>query len=125
MQNGMLKEQQYNGIISEDYNLMNHKKIAQELFVKHKLEVVKASKTVAGVMMLFKVCNLVKLGGFPEGAIKIGDAFIDYWFCKKVLMNKGKIGIAKGVYLFHAYRMGELNPRKQTMHLKKKYESVN
>ena len=112
-----LKHQLYKGIFSEDFNMLNHKEIAKELYNNHKLEVVKSKGMVAGVMMMFSVKTWKRVNGFNEGAIKIGGAFIDYLFCRKVLRIGGKIGIAKGIYLFHAYRMGEQNPRKQRKHL--------
>lgn len=112
-----LRHQLYNGVFSDDHNLLNHKSIALELFNKAPLEVIETKQTIAGVMMLFSVNTWRKVKGFPTGAIKIGGVFVDYLFCKKVLRVGMKIGIAKNVYLYHAYRMGEVNPRKQKKHL--------
>ena len=112
-----LNHQLHKGIFNEDFNFMNHKTIAQELHGRYGCQVVETKKTIAGLMMMFKVETWRKVGGFPLGGIQIKNAMLDYWFCKKIIAIGGKMGIAKGIYLFHAYRMGEVNPRRSTKHL--------
>jgi len=107
----------YKGIFSEDYNLVNHKAIAQELFDKYGCDVIETKKTIAGFMMLFNVETWRKVGGFPVGGIQIKNAMLDYWFCKKIIAIKGRMGIARGIYLYHSYRMGLDKPRTNRTHL--------
>jgi hypothetical protein len=107
----------YKGIFSEDYNLVNHKAIAQELFDKYGCDVIETKKTLAGFLLLFSVNTWKRAGGFPVGGIQINNAMLDYHFSKRVLKIGGKLAIAKGIYIFHNYRMGEKNPRTFRKHL--------
>jgi hypothetical protein len=36
-----------------------------------------------------------------------GNTFTDYDFWHKVVKHGGRVGIAKGIYLFHIYRAGK------------------
>lgn len=74
-------------------------------------------QTVAGVMMLFPKSVWQKVGKFPEGGISIKGEFVDYHFSRAV-GKIGKLGIAEGVYLFHAYRMDAVDTRTHKDHLK-------
>jgi len=102
-----LVDQQHNKIISDDPNIENHIKIGKELFQIHGSSVTKTFNTIAGIMMLFPKSIWSKVGGFDEGGI-VNDKhqFHDYLFSTKVKKARGRLGIAKGIYLFHLYRWG-------------------
>lgn len=71
--------------------------------------------TVApGYCMIFKKSLWQKVGGFPDF-----DITFDRIFSHKVLKSGGKIGIAKGLYLFHLYRWNEKDPKNSIKHLTK------
>lgn len=75
-------------------------------------EVQSLNRVIAGFLMLFpkKVWNYVK---FEENSI-----YFDQKFSTDVMAKGGKIGLMKGVYVWHSYRLGQPNPRKYTDHLK-------
>ena len=103
----------YNGQISEDYDMYGHYKTSM---VHHGLyygQVQPLNRIIAGFLMLFpkKVWNYVK---FEENSI-----YFDQKFSQDVMAMGGKIGLMKGVYVWHSYRLGQPNPRKYTDHLKR------
>lgn len=110
-----LKWQLHKGEFSEDMDMMNHKNIAMELSEKYGNEVKPCMSSIGGLFMLFPKSTWNKVGGFPEGAIMIKGSFIDYHFWESVRKKGIKVGIAKGIYLFHSYRMGK--DRKNKNHL--------
>ena len=56
-------------------------------------------------MLMFPKSIWTKVGGFEEGGIVDKNYhFHDYNFSMKVKKAGGKIGIAKGIYVFHLYR---------------------
>lgn len=59
--------------------------------------------SIAGCMMLFSKGTWTKVGGFKEC-----DFTADIQFCESI-KRIGKIGLMKGVYLFHAYRVWQFN----------------
>lgn len=93
-------EQLYNGF-SEDPNILNHIQIAREARDKFGNEVEPMPKGyVAGLFMLFSVKTWVRVGGFKEGTITA-----DSNFTRRVRAKGLKVGMAKGLYIFHLYRM--------------------
>lgn len=93
--------QLYNKEFSEDLNVYNHYEIANKLWEDN------GSKTstttgVAGVCMIFSKKTWVKAGKFREKSITC-----DTEFNKSVVRVGGKIGLAEGLYMFHAYRIWE------------------
>lgn len=103
---------------SNDSDIMNHRKIGVELYNKHGNEIMPIQQVIGGLFMLFPKSAWKQVGGFPEGGIQIQGHFFDYHFCKKVMQQRLRIGIAKGIYLFHYYRFehGE-DTRKAVAHL--------
>ena len=103
---------------SNDSDILNHRKIAVELYNKHGIEIMPIQQVIGGLFMLFPKSMWRQVGGFPEGGIQIQGHFFDYHFCKKVMQQRLRIGIAKGIYLFHYYRFehGE-DTRKAVAHL--------
>lgn len=79
---------------------------ANEAWEKHGTKV-EPTTGVAGVCMIFKKSTWKKVGGFKENTIKA-----DTEFNKSVKRIGGKIGIAKGLYRFHFYRIWETEHKK-------------
>lgn len=103
---------------SNDSDILNHRKIGVDLYNKHGNEIMPIQQVIGGLFMLFPKSAWKQVGGFPEGGIQIQGHFFDYHFCKKVMQQRLRIGIAKGIYLFHYYRFehGE-DTRKAVAHL--------
>jgi hypothetical protein len=103
---------------SNDSDILNHRKIAVELYNTHGNQVMALQQAIGGLFMLFPKSTWLKVKGFPEGGIQINGHFFDYHFCKSVMQQRLRIGIAKGIYLFHYYRFehGE-DTRKAIRHL--------
>lgn len=99
----------------EETDIMQHRKKAIELYEKEGVRVDVVQDNIAGLMMLFSVKIWKKVGGFPEGNIMQNGSFIDFVFSKKVRSYQGKIGIARGIYILHWYRMDK--DRKDKSHL--------
>lgn len=103
---------------SNDSDIMNHRKIGVDLYNKHGVEIMPIQQVIGGLFMLFPKSTWKQVGGFPEGGIQIKGHFFDYHFCKKVMQQRLRIGIAKGIYLFHYYRFEHKDDtRKAIAHL--------
>lgn len=109
--------QLHNGKISDDFNMVNHRKIGKQRFEKYGSDVSETSEYIAGLFMLFPKSVWSKIGGFPEGGVRIRGSFIDWHFSKAVRDAGLRTGIAKGIYLIHLYRPDAKNPRRATGHL--------
>ena len=113
-----LDYQLYDGKISDNFDIKYHRKIGLELSNKYGSEVVSSSgKKIGGFFMLFSKAIWRKAGKFKEGSIRSKGGLFDFVFSKEVMRVGGKIGIAKGIYIFHMYRMDSDNPMKSTEHL--------
>lgn len=95
-------------------DLLKLKRLADEHFDKYRTEVVPSPLPTAGLFMLFpkRTWSRVK---FAEG-LADGPEFIDHQFANGVLKTGGKIGICKGIFLVHLYRMGK--ELRDTSHLR-------
>lgn len=101
----------YDNKFSEDFDAINHYEIAKELHEKYYDEVEETSG-VAGLCMIFSKSTWRKVGGFVENNITA-----DTLFNKSVKKKSGKIGLAKGLYRFHSYRIWEAgNGRSKAQH---------
>jgi hypothetical protein len=94
----------HGGKASQDPNVLNHYEIAVDLHNKHYSEVDYLDNTLAGFFMLFpkKTWNKTR---FPEGLFH-QNKFIDFMFSHQVY-KWGRIGLAKGLYIFHFYRFNK------------------
>lgn len=101
----------HNGEFSENTDLMHHIEIAEKLYNDHYAEVEQISKGIAGMFMLFPKKTWLK-HRFRENT----NAF-DSFFSKEVLKGGGKVGLAKGLYVLHKYRLGKENPKENIEHL--------
>lgn len=98
----------------DNHNMLDNKDKAFELEKKHYalIEDITDKKYIAGMFMLFpkKVWNECK---FPENNIAFDDAF------SNLVRKKGyKLGLMKGLYVYHLYRAWSDNPIKDRAHLK-------
>lgn len=103
--------QLYQNRFSDDHNMLNHGKIAKELFETKYDQVRDHPGPIAGLFLLFpkKTWEKVK---FRENC----DTF-DTHFGKELIRKGGKIGIADGVYLYHWYRAWSNDPLNYKKHL--------
>jgi hypothetical protein len=86
--------------------------IAQTCWLDHKADV-KQTLVAPGMLMIFHKSTWAK-HKFRENSI-----IFDRQFSNDVIRSGGKIGVAKGLYIFHLYRFGQENPQSYTKHLKK------
>jgi GT2 family glycosyltransferase len=105
----------YKGKFSDNMDIRYHIGIANMLKSE---QGIKEVDLVAGFFMMFTKETWESVGGFSENIL---DApYSDKRFCKKIKDNGGKIGIARNLYLFHAYRPWETNrenAQRSTKHL--------
>jgi hypothetical protein len=95
--------------MSDNPDILHHKRIADKHFDELYDEVEGTTKNVAGLFMLFPKKTWSK-HPFCEGISEDGK-FFDYRFADAVRQSGGKIGICKGIYLFHYYRMHQSDPK--------------
>lgn len=93
-------------------DMVHHIQIAKALRENHGTNVRELYKVISGHFMLFKKSTWQEVGGFNEER-KI--LTVDNNFSHRVLKHGKKIGIIKGLYVFHKYRMGK--DIKDTSHL--------
>lgn len=94
----------HGGKISDNFNYLYHRNIGKQLAVSNGAKVDITDYYIAGFFMLFPKKTWTAIGGFPENGIMIDQAFVDWHVCDKVSKLGLKIGIARGIYVFHAYR---------------------
>lgn len=104
----MCSHQLYEGWCSEDPNIMNHLDIANKM---HSDKRVTQCSLVAGVCLIFRKST------WEKAKFKENTNLFDQLFSKDVMRIGGQLGIIKGVYIFHLYRMGQKNPSSYTKHL--------
>jgi hypothetical protein len=88
------------------YDVKKHTIYADIIHDKNKF-IIEEAEVVAGFLMIFKksIWNQIKF----EESIQF-----DMKFCNAVKQSGGKIGIMKGIYVFHNYRMGKDNIKDKT-----------
>jgi hypothetical protein len=99
------------GKLSEDTNIKNHIKIAYQLKEKYEDQVFPLHKNIAGFFLLFPK-RAWKEHKFEEGLLvtkkdydgQVRSGYIDYWFSNYFARRK-RVGIARGLYVFHVYRL--------------------
>lgn len=117
-----MKEQLLSGDrdkIDHNTDLLHHREVARDLYNQHKYKIKPAETTIAGLMMLFPKSVWEAVGGFKEGTIRVNGSFVDWHFCNDVKNAGYRIGIARGLYMIHLYRIEHKNPRSKTNHLEK------
>ena len=93
--------------LNRTYNLEEHRIITDQLREQYGTEVEPNREYhIGGFFMLFSKKIWSKVGGFVDEVYK-DRHFFDWHFCKAIKKAGGKIGIAKGVYIFHWCRYGK------------------
>ena len=105
MTNRLGLEYQVEKPMFDEMDIKAHRQRAKEMATGGEIKPLGKAQTIGGVMMLFSKKTWLKAGKFPEGGIQIKGSFIDYHFSRAVMRSGGRLGIATGVYLFHAYRL--------------------
>lgn len=95
-------EQCYNGIINDDPNVLNHKRIALHLQKERRTDVKEMNGVISGLLMLIKKSVWDSFGGAPNGK---GLLSVDNHISQRVLNAGLKIRLMLGVYVFHFYRL--------------------
>jgi GT2 family glycosyltransferase len=95
-------DQAYNGIISEETDILKHRQIALDLAKSKRHRVKKIPNPISGHLMLLKKATWDIIGGAPEGR---GILSIDNTISNRVVRNGFDILLMEGVYLFHFYRL--------------------
>jgi hypothetical protein len=104
-------EQCYNHVISEETNILEHKKIAEFQQQNYYLSVKQLTRVISGHFMLFQKKTWLEAGGFCEQ----GMLRVDNKFSKQIMRVQKKILLAEGIYVLHYYRL--LEGRKFIKHL--------
>ena len=102
------------GDINDHHDMDRHHDIAKKLEDEHWAEVedITSKKYIAGMFMLFHK-DVWKECKFEENNIAFDDAF------SKSVRRKGyKLGLMKGLYVYHLYRIWSDHPSKDRSHLK-------
>lgn len=104
-------DQLYNKTFSEEMNLRRHFDIARQLWGQHG-PAVEPIDMVAGVFMLFhkSTWQRVKFRRHTFAA--------DRYFSQDIKRKGGRIGLAKGVYMVHNYRLWETDQQAAKMSTK-------
>lgn len=98
-----LKHQLPEGM-DNDWGIRKNIEIANKYYDKYYCDVEQTSHATAGVFMLFQK-KTWKANKFQDGIIGKDGAFIDWKFSNNILQSGGKIGILKGLFIYHLYRM--------------------
>lgn len=93
----------YQGQVSEDPNIKNHRIIAQRLQQKRRGQVRRIKHDISGHIMVIQKDVWRHIGGFKQKGI-LG---VDTDFSKKVLKAGLPIRCLLGLYVFHYYRLNE------------------
>lgn len=106
-----VSDQLHNNGISDNMDILHHIEISKQRWDEHGA-LVKEAKLVAGLCLIFRK-SLWNRIMFTENCLHF-----DKIFSQSVLKEGGKIGIAKGLYLFHIYRIWvKHNPQFHKSHL--------
>ncbi len=94
-------EQRVAGIDYDNHDMCYHRRIGTMAQEQDRTTVTDVSKTrtISGVVMLVKKAVWKKAGGFTGGFLKV-----DNDFHQRVISIGEKVGIMKGVYVYHWYR---------------------
>lgn len=103
-----LVHQLHNGHFSDDADMRNHTRIAQELHTEKYGIVEPTTFYIAGFFMLFRKSVWERIGGFAEKTHAFDRIF------SAQIANKG---ICQGVYGFHHYRLLSKSPKTDCKHL--------
>lgn len=109
-----IKHQLHDSLFSENDSIQHHLSIANERHDNYYGEVQDIKRgPIAAMVMCFKYSDWKSIGGFKENNIQF-----DIQFSDEIRLKGCKLGVMKGVYVFHLYRMwSNKDARFDTKHL--------
>lgn len=107
------RHQLVNGIFNSDWDIQHHYSISKVLHENDYDTVidVTSKSRLAGLFMLFHKSTWEKCK-FVENNRRFDDLF-----CRDIINKGGKLGLMKGLYLFHWYRGWSNDPTNDFIHL--------
>lgn len=90
----------HEGYFSENHDIKHHRRIAMDRKNTYGTSIEPIHNIIAGYFMMFQLHTWRFVGGFAEDVI---TADVD--FSQKVINNGGKLGLIKGLYVYHMYRI--------------------
>lgn len=99
----------------DNHNIKDHYKIAKDLSEKHFAEVEDITETrfVAGLLMLFPK-SVWEKHKFRETGTPLS---VDDAFSRSIVKSGGRLGLMRGLYVYHLYRIWSSKPHSDTRHL--------
>lgn len=94
----------YEGYISENDSIRNHRAIAKYVREKYQNQICRIIYPISGYFMLFSKKTWREVGKFNESLGMLG---VDTDFSQKIMRNKKHIALIQGLYVFHYYRLVE------------------
>lgn len=107
-----LPEQLVGGRFNEDDRIREHIKIAGECWRNAGPLVIDAKGVMAGVCLCFRVSVWAKVGGFVEDTLGF-----EWHFNFEARKMGFKVGLMKGIYIFHSYRLWSNHAKTDCKHL--------
>jgi GT2 family glycosyltransferase len=108
-------QQCYEGIRSNNSNILDHYQIAQDLKQNKYWETKEINRVISGHFFGFSRKTWLDVNGFDETSDKI--LRVDNRFSSKILQSGKKILLIEGLYIFHLYRIWSQHPKKDKNHL--------
>lgn len=98
---------------SENPDILFHMDLAVQAYEEHKLQIEKVpdDQVLAGMFLLFRK-SLWKDFPIEEKSIQF-----DIILSEKLKKAGKRLGIARGIYIFHLYRLGAEDPQRAISHL--------
>ncbi|WP_322092811.1 glycosyltransferase family 2 protein [Paraburkholderia bannensis] len=104
--------QLHGGALSENGDIGYHREIARQRWRDYGASVGEVPGPLAGMCLIFHRSVWERVPFEPY------TIYFDKRFCARVREHGGRLGVAHGLYLFHVYRWGELDPVNSIDHLK-------
>lgn len=98
------------GMFNDD-SILSHQNKASELWQRYGTEIIETG-IAPGFCMIFTKSLWKRIGGFKENSITF-----DREFSRDAKHSGVRIGLAKGLYIFHLYRYPHKNAKIHTQHL--------
>lgn len=107
------RQQRLTDTIDNNDSILHHIQVARRNWQNngHAVELFKGD--VAGFLMCFKKQTWIDHNQFEENSL-----VFDRYFTRAVRLFGGKVGIMKGIYVWHTYRLESDDPRNYVAHLK-------
>lgn len=88
------------GKFSDNMDIEYHRQLAWQREKEYYTDIQPIKGPVAGYFMMFQLNTWFEVGGFEENTLQT-----DINFSKKITATGGQLGLLKGLYVFHAYRL--------------------